>query len=75
MENNFIKCSKCTKPIPTNSNYCYLCGEAISDMAKQNEKIKLQNAQLLLLNRLSSMIEDANDLEILKGVVYQIKNS
>ena len=74
MENNFIKCSQCGKVIPVNSNYCYLCGYAVSDLAVRNEQLKAQNANLMLLNRLSAMIEDPKDLEIIKGLVFQIKN-
>ena len=75
MENNFIRCEKCKKAIPTNSNYCYLCGEPISDLAKENEKIKHQNAQLIVLNRLSNILTDSKDLELVKGLIYQIKNN
>ena len=75
MENNFIRCEKCKKAIPTNSNYCYLCGEAISDLAKENEKIKGQNAQLVILNRLVNVLSDKKDIELVKGIIYQIKNN
>lgn len=75
MENKFIKCPNCNKAIPTNSNYCYLCGEAVSKMSKDNEKLKKQNAELMLLNRLASVLTDEKDLEILKGIIFQIKNN
>lgn len=74
MENKFIKCPTCNKAIPVNSNYCYLCGEPLSQSAKENEELKTQNAQLLVLNRLANMLTDEKDLQTLKGVVYQIKN-
>ena len=75
MENNFIRCPECSKPIPVNSNYCYLCGLPISENAKQNEKLKTQNAQLMVLTKVSNILTDSKDLELVKGIVYQIKNN
>ena len=75
MEKKFIICQSCQKPIPENSNYCYLCGQPISELAKENEKIKVQNSQLQILNVLSKTIKDQSDLEMIKDMVYKIKNN
>ena len=75
MENKFTRCSQCQKAIPTNSNYCYLCGCAISDIAKQNEKTKKQNAQLEILTKVASVTTDKDDLQMIKGIILQIKNN
>lgn len=74
MEKKFVICPSCNKAIPSNSNYCYLCGQPISELAKQNEKIKSQNSQLQILNVLSKTITDQNDLEMIKGMIFKIKN-
>lgn len=74
MEKKFIICPSCHKAIPSNSNYCYLCGQPISELAKQNEKIKSQNSQLQILNVLAKTIKDQRDLEMIKGMIFKIKN-
>ena len=74
MEKKFIICPSCHKAILSNSNYCYLCGQPISELAKQNEKIKSQNSQLQILNVLAKTIKDQSDLELIKGMIFKIKN-
>lgn len=74
MEKKFVLCPCCKKAIPTNSNYCYLCGEAISELAKENEKTKHQNSQLQLLNVLAKTVKNPDDLTTIKGMIYKIKN-
>lgn len=75
MENNFIVCPTCKKNVPTNSNYCYLCGEALSNLANENEYVKLQNAKLMVLNQVLNVLTDEADINMVKGIVYKIKNN
>lgn len=74
MDKKFILCPSCKKAIPQNSNYCYMCGEAISINAQQNEVLKSQNSKLEVLNVLAKTVHDQEDLGIIKGMIYKIKN-
>lgn len=72
MEHNFIRCPSCKKAIPTNSNYCYLCGEPVSELAIDNEKVRKHTSQLFVLNKLAQEISDSESLKVIKSYVELI---
>ena len=37
-------CPKCNQELNEEMNYCPICGEPITDLAKQRELLKIQNA-------------------------------
>lgn len=73
MTTKFVRCTCCGKAVPANSNYCYLCGEALSDLAIQNESIKYENAQLLILRTLLPKMRDDFDKNQIKNLLLQYK--
>ena len=51
-------CPKCKKSVDARYNYCPVCGEPLSDLAKKREELKLSNAGYMKLNELAAMSND-----------------
>lgn len=72
MEREYIVCPKCEKALPIESNYCNMCGEAITDTAIKRDSLRLENAGLLKLNQLAKEIKDP---AIIKAIMDFVKKS
>ncbi len=53
-----IRCPKCGAELNVEANYCSICGEPISELAKQREELKVRNAGLMQLAELSKTTSD-----------------
>lgn len=64
-----INCKKCNQEISEEFNYCPYCGEPLSELAKQKEAIRLQNAGLLKLQELSNSTHDPAVQKAIKNLL------
>ena len=63
-------CPKCNQELNEEMNYCPICGEPITDLAKQRELLKIQNAGLLKLQELSKSTVDPSVLTAIKNLIH-----
>ena len=63
-------CPKCNQELNEEMNYCPTCGEPITDLAKQRELLKIQNAGLLKLQELSKSTADPSLLTAIKNLIH-----
>lgn len=68
LNNNF--CPKCEIELTEDTNYCPICGEPITELAKQREALKIQNAGLLKLQELSKSTTDPAVLTAIKNLIH-----
>lgn len=62
-------CPKCNEEIDESFNYCPTCGEPLTELAKQRETLKFQNAGLLKLQELSKSTHDPVVLNAIKNLI------
>lgn len=63
-------CPKCNVELEEEMNYCPTCGEPITDLAKQRELLKIQNAGLLKLQELSKSTTDPAVITAIKNLIH-----
>lgn len=63
-------CPRCNTELIEEMNYCPECGEPITDLAKQRETLKIQNAGLLKLQELSKSTADPAVLTAIKNLIH-----
>ena len=63
-------CPKCNQELNEEMNYCPTCGEPITDLAKQRELLKIQNAGLLKLQELSKSTAEPSVLTAIKNLIH-----
>lgn len=66
-----MKCENCGKEVE-NANYCSNCGNAITKLAKEYEKVKTNGIKLEILLELSEKANDEKTKEFIKTVFKKI---
>lgn len=72
MEENNNFCAICNKYYNNKINFCPICGEPLTDNAKNFLKQKEINAQLQILRALIKLIHNEKDLQIIKSMINKL---
>lgn len=67
-------CEICKSEIDEGSNFCPMCGEAISENAKIYKKQLEIKAQLEVLANLAKVVKDTRSLELIKSFILKLKS-
>lgn len=67
-------CKICKSEIDEGSNFCPMCGEAISENAKIYKKQLEIKAQLEVLANLAKVVKDTRSLELIKSFILKLKS-
>lgn len=67
-----MKCANCKKDVEK-LNYCPHCGYPLNDEAKQLADIKITNARLETLLKISELTSDEKTLITIKNLVSKLK--
>ena len=63
-------CPKCNAQVSESYNYCPLCGEPLTPLAKQHEELKLASAGYDKLNELANYTKDPVVLDTIKKMMF-----
>ena len=69
-----MKCIHCNKDIEM-LNYCPHCGNPLNESAKELENIKLTNARLEVLLKISELTDDEKTLVAIKNLIIKLKDN
>lgn len=67
-------CPNCNSKIVENANFCSSCGMGLTPMAKELRKLESENAQLIMLGNIVTMLKNKQDIMIIKNLVTELKN-
>lgn len=71
MENKI--CEICKSEIDESSNFCSMCGEALSENAKIYKRQLEIKSKLEILSELSKLVKDTKSLELIKAFIIELK--
>ena len=63
-------CPTCNAKVSEGYNYCPVCGEPLTPLAKQREELKLSNAGYEKLNELAAQSKDPKVLDAIKKMMF-----
>jgi len=69
-----FECNKCKTNVDEKTNFCPICGEGLTPMAKELRRLENENAQLILLGNLLTILKNKQDILIIKNLIAELKN-